>query len=113
MSKILADDEIAKDINFLNSNQRKALNVALTWTNNHGKDNGYNVETIYIFLSGCGDREICHLVKVIYDAISKTLIHYYKDHEKLNDLLLRPTETPAVNIGGIIIYFGLTFKSGT
>ena len=68
-------------------------------------------QSTYFFQAA--ETEICHLVKVLYDAISKTLIHYYKDHEKLNDLLLRPTETPAVNIGGIIIYFGLTFKSGT
>ena len=41
-----------------------------------------------------------HLVKVIYNAISRTLLYYCKDTEKPRVLLVGPTGLSAVNIGG-------------
>ena len=46
------------------------------------KYDGHNVEPIHIFPSGSGDTGKSHLVKVIYNTISKTLLHHCKDPEK-------------------------------
>lgn len=67
MSQILAGDEIAEGVNFLNSNKREALNVVLTWANNHAKVNAYNVELVYKFLLGRRNREKSHLAEEIYN----------------------------------------------
>ena len=43
---------------------------------------GHNIEIVHMFFSGnCGTGK-SHLVKVIYDVISKTLLYHYKDSEK-------------------------------
>ena len=52
------------------------------WAKDYVKSNGHNVEPIYIFFSGSGDTGKSHLVKVIYNAISKTLLYHCKDPEK-------------------------------
>ena len=67
MSQILAGDEIAESVNFLNSNKREALNVVLTWANNHVKVNAYNVELVYKNLLGRRNREKSHMAEEIYN----------------------------------------------
>ena len=52
------------------------------------------------------------MVKVIYNAISKTLFYHSKDPEKPRVLLLGPTEMSAVNVCGTTIHSGLGIKSG-
>ena len=52
-------------------------------------------------------------MKVIYNAISKTLLYHCKDPEKPKFLLLGPTGTSVVNIGGATINSGLGIKPGT
>ena len=51
-------------------------------------------------------------MKVIYNAISKTLLYHCKDPEKPRILLLGPTEISVVNIGGTTIHSGLGIKPG-
>ena len=51
-------------------------------------------------------------MKVIYNAISKTLLYHCKDLEKPTVLLLIPTGISAANIGGITIHSGLGIKPG-
>ena len=46
-------------------------------------------------------------------AISKTLLYHCKDPEKSRVLLVGPTGTSTVNIGGTTIYSGLGIKLGT
>ena len=110
MPQILPDDEIAGGINSLNSKQRKVFNVIHKWTKEYAKYNIHNVKPIHIFLLGSGDTGKSHLVKVIYNAISKILL--YQGPEKSRVLLLSPTGISAVYIGGITIHSGLSFKSG-
>ena len=76
------------------------------------KCNGHNVEPIHIFLSGRGGTGKSHLVKMIYNAISKTLLYYCKDPEKPRVLLLGSTGISAVNMGGTTIHLGLGIKPG-
>ena len=98
MPQILPAGEITKGVNSLNSKQSKVFNVVHKWTKDYVKCNGHNVELVYIFLSGSGGTGKSHLVKVIYNAISKTLLYHFKDPEKPRVLLLGPTGISAVNM---------------
>ena len=66
---------------------------------------------MHIFLSGSGVTGKSHLVKVIYNAISTTLLYHCQDPDKARVLLLGPTGISAV--GGTIIHSGLSIKPGT
>ena len=50
--KILPDDEITEEIDYLNSKERNVFNVVHTWVKNYVNYDRLNVETIHIFLSG-------------------------------------------------------------
>ena len=52
-------------------------------------------------------------MKVIYNAISKTLLYHCKDTDKPRVLLLGSPAISAVNIAGTTIYSGLAIKPGT
>ena len=113
MPQILPDDEIAKGVNSLNSKQREVFNVVHTWAKDYVKYNRHDVEPVHLFLSGSGETGKYDLMKVIYNAISKTLLCHCKDPEKVRVLLLGPTGRSAVNIGGTTIHFALGIKPGT
>ena len=66
-----------------------------------------------IFLSGSRGTCKSHLVKVIYNAISKILLYHCKYPEKPRVLLLGPIGISAVNIGRTTINSGLAIKTGT
>ena len=68
---------------------------------------------MHIFLSGSEDTGKSHLVKVLYNVISKRLLYDCKYPEKLKVFLLGKTGTPAVDIGEITIHFTLVAKPGT
>ena len=82
------------------------------WAKEYIKYEGHNVEPIHIFLSGSGGAGKSHLVKVIYNAISKTWLYHCKDPEKPRVLLLGPTAISAVNMGGTTIHSGIGIKPG-
>ena len=84
-----------------------------TWAKNFVKCGRQDVEPVHIFLLGNGGTGKSNLVKVIYNAISKTLLYHCKDPEKLKVLLLGPTGISAVNIAGTSIHSGLAIKLGT
>ena len=113
MSQVLPDDEIAKGTNSLNSKQRVVFNLVHTWAKNFVKYDRHDVEPVHIFLSGSGGTAKSHLVKVIYNAISKILLYHCKYPEKPRVLLLGPTGISALNIGGTTIHSGLAIKPGT
>ena len=53
-----------------------------TWAKDYVKCDGHNVERIHIFLSGSrGTTDVSHLVKVLYNAISKALLCQCEDSE--------------------------------
>ena len=113
MPQVLPDDEIAKGISSLNSKESKIFNVVHTWAKNFVKYDGHGVEPVHIFLSGSGGTGKSHLVKVIYSAISKTLLYHCRDTEKPRVLLLGPTGISAVNICRTTIHSGLAIKPVT
>ena len=84
-----------------------------TWAKDYVKYDGHNVERIHIFLSGSrGTTDVSHLVKVLYNAISKALLCQCEDPEKSRVLLLEPTGMSAANIGGNTIHSDLGIKPG-
>ena len=107
MSKILPDNDIAEGKNSLNSKQRDVFNVVHTWARDYVKYNGHNVEPVHIFLSGSKTTGKSHLVKVIYNAISKTLLYHSKDPEKPRGLMLGPTGISVVNVPPFILVLEL------
>ena len=76
MSQIV-DDDIAKGINYLSD-----FKVVHIWAKDYVKYDGHDdVEPVHIFWSGSGETGKAHLVKVIYNAISTTLLHHRTDSE--------------------------------
>ena len=69
-----------------------------TWAKDYEKHNG-NLEPVQIFFSGSGGTGKSHLVKVRYNAISKSMLYQCKDPENPRVLLLVHTEISAVSIG--------------
>ena len=67
---------------------------------------------MHIFLLGSLGIGKSHLVKVIYNAISKTLLYYCRDPKKPRDLLLGPTRISAINIRWTTLHSGLGTKLG-
>ena len=68
---------------------------------------------MHISCSDSGGSDKSHFVKVIYNAISKTLLYYCKNPEKLRLSLFGPTRISAVNVGGTTIHSDLGIKPGT
>ena len=62
-----------KGIHSLNSKQREVFNLVHTWDKDCVKYDGHDVEPMHIFLLGSGRTAKPHLVKVIYNAISKNI----------------------------------------
>ena len=86
-----------------------------TWPKDYLKFDGHDVEPVHVFLSGSGGTGKFHLVKIIYNAISKSTFYRCKAPEKPKPRvrLLGPTGTLAVNIVGTTIHTGLGIKSRT
>ena len=86
MPQKLPDDEIAEGVNSLNSQQKQVFYMVHTWNEDYIKYNNIdmmdNIELVLIFLSRSGDTGKSHLVKVIYNAISKTSLFHCKGSEK-------------------------------
>ena len=82
------------------------------WAKDYVKYDEYYVLPIHIFFSSRGGTGISHLVKVIYNAISKTLFCDFKGLEKPRVLLLRPTIIWPVNISGVAIHSDFEIKQG-
>ena len=72
----------------------------------------FNINLTHTFLPGTGTAGKFHLVKTIYNVVSKSLLFHYKEPEKLCILLLELTGISEVNIAGTTIHFTLGIKPG-
>ena len=91
----------------------EVLDIVHSWAKDSVKYDRHNVEPIHIFFSGNGDTGKSHLVRVIYNDISKTLLYHCKDPVKARVLLLGPTGISAVNAGRTTIHSDFGIKPGT
>ena len=69
-----------------------------------------NIKLIHIFHLGSGGTGKFHLIKAIYNIVSKSLLFNHKEAEKPCVLLLQVTRISAVNIGGTTIHSALGIK---
>ena len=74
MPRIMRDDEILGSVNSLNSKQRNVFNVVHNWVKEYAKHKGINAKPVLICLSGSGGSGKFHLVKTIFNAVSKKLV---------------------------------------
>ena len=116
MAEIPPDNEIAGSIRSLNEKQQMVFNVVHKWLRNFIKrlstKTYFAVDQIRIFLSGSGGTGKSHLIKTIYQAVSKELLYHVKDLEKPCVFLFGPTGIAAGSIGGTTIHSGLGIKPG-
>ena len=73
MPRIIEDNEILESITFLNSEQHNVLNIISNWAREYAKYKDANAKPVNIFFSASGGKDIYHLVKTIYNVVSKTL----------------------------------------
>lgn len=73
MPRITEDNEILESITFLNSEQHNVFNIISNWAREYAKYKDANAKPVNIFFSGSGGKDIYHLVKTIYNVVSKTL----------------------------------------
>ena len=57
----------------------EVFNVVHTWAKNYVNYDGHDVEPVHLILGGSEGRGKPHLVKVIYNAISKTILYNCKE----------------------------------
>ena len=108
------DDEIAANIRSLNKKQCMVFDVLQQWARNYVKNissrKNLQINPVHI-LSGSGGTGKSHLVKTIYQVVSKELRYGSKETDKPRVLLLGPTGISAVTIGGTN-HSGLGIKPG-
>ena len=81
-----------------------------TWGKNYiqssKRDRGFEIEPLYIFLTGNGGCGKSFLIKCMFEALNK-LFSYKGDNSKANVMLLAPTGVAAININGTTLHTGL------
>lgn len=91
---LLLDDQVAAGTNSLNSKQREVFSMLHTWAKDYVKYDGGNVKPVHVSISDNEGTSKSHLMKLIHNAISKTLVCHYKDQEKPRVVLLTPICRP-------------------
>ena len=78
MPQIFTNDETAANIKSINKKQGDVFNIAHKWAKDYVKGMSqkrmHTVEPIHIFLSGSGGTGKSHLIKTIYQAVSKEFL---------------------------------------
>ena len=114
--KIATDGEIAANIRSFNKKQRIVFDVLHQWERNYLKNvsskKNPQITPVHIFLFGSGSTGKSHLVKTIYQVVSKELLYHFKEPDKPRVLLLGPTGISAVNICVTTIHCGHGIKPG-
>ena len=77
-----------------------------TWDKDYVKYAGHDIEPVHIILLRSEAIDKFHLVKIIYNAISKTLLYHCKDPEK-RAFLPGPTGISEKNMSRTTIHLSL------
>lgn len=107
---LLSDVELSSCLRSLNQKQREIFDVVLTWGKQFIQNSNIesvNIEPLQIFLSGSGGVGKSHLIKCIYNSLSKILMYKKEDLEKPRVIKLAPTGIASINIQGTTIHTGL------
>ena len=65
----------------------------------------------HIFLSGSGGTGKSHVIKAVFQTLTKSLLYHSNNPEKVSVLLLGTSGISAVNINGITVHSGLGITS--
>ncbi|XP_057316777.1 uncharacterized protein LOC130657796 [Hydractinia symbiolongicarpus] len=112
-SEFLSDAELNPMISSLNYKQRQVFDLVYDWACRYIKNlsaiRKVEFTPLYIFLTGAGGCGKSHLIKTIYQAMSKVLSYKSKDLNKPKVFLVAPTGVAAININGTTIHtaFGI------
>ena len=93
--------------------RRQVFAYIYHWARNVVKDRfsivPNEVQSFHLFLTGGGGCDKSHLIKTVYQYVSKLLLYLRKSRSKPRVFLLAPTGVSSININGITIYssFGL------
>ena len=106
MPEIPSGNKIARSTRRFNEEQRRRHNWSMNFIKGFSTKKSFTVDPIRIFLSGSGGTEKRHLMKTLYQAVSKELLYHAKYPEKVC-VFWGPRVKSAVIIAGITIYSGL------
>ena len=103
---ILADEDINAKIRSFNKEQKKVFDFVHKWARDHVKYRSSRrkkeVQPVHLFITGGGGCGKSHLLRIIYQSITKTLMYNGGDPSKPRVLLLAPAGVAAINIDGTI-----------
>ena len=109
-------DEIVANIRSLNKKQCMVFDVLNQWAKNYAKNisstKNLQINPVHLFLSGSRAIGKSHLIKTIYQVVSKELLYHSNEPDKPRVLFLGPPGLSAVKIGGTTIHSGLGIKPG-
>ena len=116
-TNIISDIELFEKIRSLNTRQRNIFEVVFSWTKTFVKSRNAKkvkpLQPLYLFLTGEGGCGKSHLLKTIYLALTRILLHKGGEPDKPRVLKLAPTGVAAINIDGTTIHSGLgIFSNG-
>ena len=104
-------DDLRQSVRSLNTQQRKAYNLVLTWCRSKIKNMNslkpVDVQPIHLFVTGGAGAGKSHLIKAIYHTATKSFRHITNNPEKPTVLLMTPTGVAAININGTTIHTAL------
>ena len=107
----ISDDDLRQSVRSLNTQQRKAYDLVLTWCRNKIKNMNslkpVDVQPIHLFVTGGAGAGKSHLIKAIYHTATKSFRHITNNPEKPTVLLMTPTGVAAININGTTIHTAL------
>ena len=107
----ISDDDLRQSVRSLNSHQRKAYNIVLSWCRNKIKNMGtlkpVQLPPIHLFIAGGAGAGKPHLIKAIYHTVTKNCKHAVINSELPTVLLMAPTGVAAINICGTTVHSAL------
>ena len=113
---ILSDDEINHRIRSLNIKQWEIFDFVHKWAKDYvknlGSKNPIDINPLHLFISGSGGVGKSHLIKTLYQTLTKLFCYCNGDPNKPKVLLLAPTGVAAVNIEGTTIHTSLGIPIG-
>ena len=109
---LVSDDEVNANIQSLNVQQRQVFDFVYSWAKETVKQKSSVkpnfVKPFNLFLSGSGGFGKSHLIKPIYQSVSKLLQYHGGSPDKPRPLIFAPTDVASINVNGITIHSALS-----
>ena len=107
----ISDDDLRQSVRSLNTLQRKAYEIVLSWCRNKIKNRNslkpVEVQLIHLFVTGGASAGKSHQINTIYHTTTKSFRDVTNNPEQPTVLLMAPTGVAAININGPTIHTAL------